>query len=131
MSKYILFNESQMGGVNNGTVLWENPNPTANFGSADVTLSQSFRDFEFIGVVFNLQKTSEEPMESIMRVSDFEMCNRAYNRPRLAFGRLGQSNNAARYVCYNSDTSLNITIEYNSAGGTSNFTTIPLQIIGY
>lgn len=131
MAKQLLFNQGSGGGLSGGTVLWDNPNPTANFGTTDVTLNQSFRDFDFIGIVYNLTKTSTEPMEIIMKVTDFDVCERANNKPRLALGRRGDQNNSARYVCYNSDTSINISVEQNSAGATSNSTTIPLQIIGY
>lgn len=106
----------------NGTILWQNPNPTADFTEQDITLSSS--DYDCYEVIYK-QNTNT---------------NRALNTGKIVKGYgtlLNEALSSSRYrgINYNSDTSLHISSGVNVTpyGNPvpADDQCIPLYIIGY
>lgn len=132
MAKQLLFGESGSGGgggLDSGTVLWENPNPTARFGAQKVTLSQNYTDFEFIGVVYTQGLTPTNPAEAIVRVADARP-----ETTNITTGALGikSTGYGARNFLLQNDNEVYF-YAYYAAGSTATGDSgaIPQRVIGY
>lgn len=108
-----------------GTVLWENPNPTASFSAQEITLSSDNYD------ILEMYYTLLQNQQCIIR---FPKGTGTY------LMRTGGNNAVtsiiARIINYNTDTSYNVGNAYScsipsATQEESNTSLIPVKIIGY
>lgn len=55
------------------TVLWTNSSPTSSFAAQDVTLSQSYKTFDYIKVTARMSTTSAVETSVIIPLNDFDL----------------------------------------------------------
>ena len=135
---------SSGGGGLSETTLWQNQNPTSDFGSGSsattITLSESIQNFTYIGVYFKQYKTytitsNPERFATVyISVEDFEKCLSSTTSPQFVISGMAQVSYLAtwvRSIWKKTDTTIDIggAVQKN---GTSveNAVAIPLKIIG-
>ena len=115
------------------TVLWQNPSPTSEFVSGNVTLSDSLSNYKYIKIKARAATTNETIWSTIYLVDDFKTF--AQNSTVSGCGHIAimNANNArrSRGLVYVDDTTVNFKVAYEDGNSTLlNTTVIPLQIIG-
>ena len=123
------------GGALTETVLWTNPSPTASSTGGTITLSQSYRNFDFIKIVYALNSgATSNTTEVWVPTSVFSSIGYVGQAGTLRLV-LGSSTSAGqggcRYVAPASDTSIKFSQWYaiNSSTENSNMSIIE-QICG-
>lgn len=125
------------GGGMTETLLWENPNPTADFSASTVTLSDNLSNYDYIKFVAYRNKSSRTGInvyEIIVNRDSFVKVQSqyAYGGSYFCFyAKYGNTNEYKRPVRYSSDTGiyfLNCT-SLNSSGTTNSYC-IPAAIYG-
>lgn len=119
--------------MNNGTVIWENPNPTASMGDTTVNLSQPLTDFEYIGIVFRRSTTLADEMESVYKVDEFIQTAQSGNVFLGCIASRSVSNYPIRRFCKGAtDHQVFFLRGTNLAdASTINNVCIPTKVIGY
>ena len=125
------------GGQPTETVLWTNPNTSAEFGANDVTLSDSITNYDLIKIVYKFTTTSSDTTENTsasITPTDLVFCSTEStgNKPKFSIAaRSGGGTIGVRIVSYVSDTSIRID-RGRRIGSTSyaDGNAIPIKIIG-
>ena len=125
------------GGTMKETVLWTNPNTTADFAAQDITLSESIQNYDYIKVYIAFAKDALTSVWSeLMPVNDFLNTVDVSGRGR---GTLGINEISAsyysryRHLYYKTDTTArfsNANTVQNSSATQTNNCLIPLRIVG-
>ena len=125
-----------MGGaanLNNGTILWENPNPNASFVSTTVQLLDDIDNYKYISIKYYLdnERHPSNPMEIIYSIFNFKRLTGGNSN--VYYGILGAVTLANRYrrflykepgkITFGNGVGINDTV-YSGA-------CIPYQVIGY
>lgn len=115
--------------IDHGTILWTNPNPTADFASQNITLSSD--DYDVYEIIYS-SETSGGGFGSFYNMTK---SIKGYGTVLQAINPTGSvTPNRARVVNYVSDTKLSFSVGYTGVGyplGTDNSKCIPLYVIGY
>lgn len=137
MAKQLLFNQtpSSGGGMGDGVVLWENPNPDVAFQGTTLLDYIDFSSYSFVCIKWKQDYSVDaEVKETIFKASDLtqefaeteingmvfgELLNGGYSRYRFIFGYQGVTmvSNALQV--------------YGTAAAEYNTIIIPVQVIGY
>lgn len=109
-----------------GAILWENPNPSANFAAQDIVLSSD--DYDVLEVYYKLQTTNNFMMSvKVLKGYSVYLCNSGGEN---GVGPI----NVARALRYDSPTVYYFADAQRSFGNvntTNNAYAIPVKIIGY
>lgn len=105
----------------NGTILWENPNPTAEM-SANTEITLSSNDYDMLLVVFspNINVTKAYDSVTVPKGANIRLCSTDSSASGLS----------ARNLTYVSDTTFTAGSGYLS-GAVQERRNVPLYIIGY
>ena len=117
------------------TTLWTNPTPTAStFPAQTVTLSDSIRNYDYIGIRYIQSQGYPTESNGLVKVSEFlNMTNLTSYSPQFGFGNINAAGSELyfRRLNYASDTSIYISIAGAvNKSGTSNVISFPLEIYG-
>lgn len=108
-----------------GTILWENPNPSASsFNAQNIQLNSS--DYDCYEIIYLASVVSEKVMSSgrIVKGSGTVL--------QFVYNRSGTTITASRWTNYISATSLSFDESYDSSNvGSNNARCVPLYVIGY
>lgn len=135
--KQLLFSESGGGGgaLDNGTVLWENPNPTADYGQGIINLSESMANFEYIGIRYKVYKAdADTDAKEVISKSADVLDALTTTSPRKNTMTLGVGTSTtvyARNIIPTSEIGFRTSNTYYVNGSTVNSLLIPTHIIGY
>lgn len=129
MAKQLLFGESGGGGLSGGTVLWENPNPTANWDNQAITL-QDYTSFDYVGIEFANDTTLSIVCTAIYAEDEFAHAVET-DGDGLMIGRHYSGNGYGRVVFRSGDNVMIGRCHRLNRESTSNNRVIPLRIIGY
>jgi len=118
------------------TVLWTNPNPSANFDTQTVTLSDNIGNYKYIAIKYKYGTATADTdyMTEIFPVSDVRKSTGGTSTTHdlIALGIMNASNQSyVRMVYYVSETSLQFTLCYRANAQTSTQNGAnPLEILG-
>lgn len=122
--------QKNRGGTLKETVLWTNPNPNANYGVNNVTLSQDINNFALLKFTYKAATNINTMAEVIINVDEFKASLNGGNTINVILGSRG-SQVWARMIYYVSDTSIRIDQAHQVYGtSVNNGYSIPLEIIG-
>lgn len=110
----------------NGTVLWTNPNPTANFAAQTITLSETIANYDCYEIIFTQAAFKSDPTD---------LGNRLMSTGKIPIGYGTVLNYAVnnRYRLVNrttGNTQMAIQDAYNG-GQVDNNKCVPVYVIGY
>ena len=113
------------------TTLWTNSSPTSSFAAQDVTLSQSFTNFDYIKINWRATKSNTTAASMIVPPSVLQNSSATANSNNVEFGTHTGSTVRARSIRYSSNTKLSISTAYNvNTSGNSTDYAIPTSIVG-
>ena len=125
---------SNGGTLQDGDVLWTNPNPSSGISSMTITLNKSMTNFDFLEMEYRAVGANAAISRVIWRVSDFVN----YTHPSTGVGGVIEANygnNAVgvRLVGYGNDTTIYVGTYGTVAGAYVSASTmaIPYRVIGY
>ena len=127
---FIPMNSGSGGGLTE-TDLWTNPSPTSSFGSDTVTLSQSYKNFDYLKISFRWSTSDSTSFSAIIPKATLES---NVERTFAIGGNLSSSGKARTRVGYaSSETSIYISNSYQlvttTQSANSNYI-IPTKISG-
>ena len=112
------------------TTLWTNPNISASFASADVTLSESIQNFDYIGFDIAQSTSVSTTNRTIMSVADFALTTTGSASSRNV-GFSGGSTWVRYAFRKGSDTIVGFSSCQNkNSAGNQNDKLIPIKIVG-
>ena len=113
--------------------MWSNPNPSNDFGSSTVTLSNDMNNYTWLKFTYKKDKTTSDVYSVIYQVSDVKQFVDSSGQKvgTMAIGR-NSAYNLVRVITYVSDTKITIgtSLRINNAAATNNEMVIPLVIYG-
>ena len=126
-------NLTKIGGGMSETVLWTNSNPTSDYTSGTVTLSQDMDNFKYLAFVWRTSKENATLMSAIYSVEDVKKSVNPSRlvTPHILIGSWDGASTYSRIIRYVSDTSVSLSLAYRlSYTATRNDVVLPYQIIG-
>ena len=114
------------------TTLWTNNAPTNTFAGQSVTISEDMDNFDYIKVKFRLSTTDATESSCSFVVSELKQFTTTSISPVGSIaGYTASSTSYARFISYESDTSIKITGGFRlNTSGSSNSVLIPTSIVG-